>query len=244
MERVAFLLERSGERIECLINPDTFTVTRQAGLRPQATLSGVVGGRSQSDHPLLATGGGSTELHLELLFDMSKVPRAQPDDSVQTLTGPLWALAENSHTLGGTGQPPQVLFCWGKAWSLPVVVAAVAERFEQFTASGVPRRSWMTLRLLRRPDDAPSAAEPVAGDRPLPGFDQVVPEDLQVHELVGELQDDSDRTGQVERLDALAHRLYGDASLWRWIAAFNDIADPARMAPGTRLLLPPAVPEV
>ena len=33
MERVAFIVERTGERIDCLLNPDTVVVRRSAGLR-------------------------------------------------------------------------------------------------------------------------------------------------------------------------------------------------------------------
>lgn len=240
MERVAFLIERTGERIECLLNPASFTVTRQAGLRPQRTLAGLVSGRSDSDHPLLATGGGVTELVLELLFDMSKAQGAQPDDSVQLLTAPLWALAENAEA--GVAAPPQVRFCWGKAWNIPVSVATVAERFEQFTPTGVPRRSWMSLRLLRRPETvAPAEAPaPAPGVQPLvPEPQDFAPEDLQVHEVAGEGSADGEPAGQGERLDELAHRLYGDASLWRVIAAFNGLDDPARVPAGTRLMIPP-----
>jgi hypothetical protein len=38
---------------------------------------------------------------------------------------------------------------WGKSWNIPGIVVAVAERLEHFTAAGVPRRSWLRLRLLR-----------------------------------------------------------------------------------------------
>jgi hypothetical protein len=33
MERVAFLLERSGERISCLLNPENLEARRTAGVR-------------------------------------------------------------------------------------------------------------------------------------------------------------------------------------------------------------------
>ena len=101
VERVAFLIERTGERIECLLNPATFTFTRQAGVRPVRTLGAALTGVAPADDPLLATGGGRTELTLELLFDVSKQPSARPETSVQALTAPLWNLAENSDDRDG-----------------------------------------------------------------------------------------------------------------------------------------------
>jgi len=240
MERVAFLVERTGERIDCLLNPETFTVTRQAGVRPRRTMSAVLSGTAPADDPLLATGGGSTELQLELLFDVSKQATPQPGDSVQTLTAPLWQLAENADDGDGPGRPAVVRFVWGKAWNIPGVVVSVAERFENFTAEGIARRSWITLRLLRcaalaaeRPPQ-PAAASVTTEELPTPA--DVAPEDLRVHELQGEGGGDE---GRVERIDQLAARYFGDPSAWRLIAAFNGIDDPLHLTAGTRLLVPP-----
>ena len=36
MERVAFIVDATGERIDCLLNPETLAVRRQAGVRPRA----------------------------------------------------------------------------------------------------------------------------------------------------------------------------------------------------------------
>ena len=243
MERVTFLIERSGERIECLLNPETFTITRQAGVQPQRTLGGVLTGTAEADNPVLATGGGVTELVLELLFDVSKQPNAQPDDSVQTLTAPLWEMAENSESQNGYGSPPLIRFVWGKAWNIPALVVAVAERYEQFTPAGIPRRSWVKLRLLR----CQGAVTPAA-DLDQASFNHeratvapdLDPEDLQRHEVQGD-PGGPDGDGLVERIDQLAHRYYGDASQWPVLAAYNDVDDPARLAPGAPLLVPPLV---
>lgn len=240
MERVTFLIERSGERIECLLNPGTFTITRQAGLQPQRTLAGVLTGTADADTPVLATGGGVTEMVLELLFDVSKQANTQPDDSVQTLTAPLWEMAENSETVNGVGAPPVVRFVWGKAWNIPAIVVAVAERFEQFTSTGIPRRSWVKLRLLRcNVTTAPAA------DRDLAAFSNeraevpadVAPEEVRSHEVQGD--ESGGGGGLVERIDQLAHRYYGDASQWPVLAAYNDVDDPARLPAGTALMVPP-----
>jgi nucleoid-associated protein YgaU len=41
-----------------------------------------------------------------------------------------------------------------------------------------------------------------------------------------------------DTLAGIAHRQYGDAGLWRGIAAANNITDPMSLKPGQRLLLP------
>ncbi|HEY6057334.1 MAG TPA: hypothetical protein VIV06_04840, partial [Candidatus Limnocylindrales bacterium] len=41
-----------------------------------------------------------------------------------------------------------------------------------------------------------------------------------------------------DSLASVAYLEYGDPALWRGLAAFNEIDDPGRLTPGTRLLLP------
>jgi hypothetical protein len=71
MERVMFLIEGSEERIACLLNPESLEIRRRAGIQPRRLANGVLGGAGLVDDPLLCTGGGSTELRLDLLFDVS-----------------------------------------------------------------------------------------------------------------------------------------------------------------------------
>jgi nucleoid-associated protein YgaU len=41
-----------------------------------------------------------------------------------------------------------------------------------------------------------------------------------------------------DRLDLIAAEVYGDATQWRSIAAYNGIVDPLDLRPGTRLNIP------
>lgn len=239
MERVAFLIEETGQRIGCLLNPETLTMTRLAGVRSRRSLGGPATGANLRDDPLLYTGGGITEMTLDLLFDVSLAGSSIPTDDVRGLTGPFWSLAENVADSGGYARPPQVIFVWGKAWSIPAVVIAVAESFEQFTDGGFPRRSWLRMKLRRtdpvesaaprRPPLLPDAAldfAPDLTDAAGPGV-----EDALVHEVIGD-------GGLGERLDELAFQHFGDASLWRVLAAFNRIEDPLRIAAGSLIRIP------
>jgi hypothetical protein len=234
VERVSFLVEATGTRLACLLNPETLAVRRVAGVRPRRSAAGALTGAELSDDPLLHTGGGRTELDLDLLFDVSLGGGTVAAEDVRDLTRPFWNLAEN----GGAGGT-QVRFVWGKTWNIPGVVVSVAERLENFTSQGIARRSWMRLRLwrvgestrqhptdLQRPDSgaAPDAAALAA----LP------PDAFAVRTLSG-----GDGPGGGERLDNFLARNGVSPANWKAVASLNGIDDPHRVRPATPLRLPP-----
>ncbi|MEK8105501.1 hypothetical protein NKG94_10825 [Micromonospora sp. M12] len=100
---------------------------------------------------MVFTGGGRTELVLDLLFDVDFVEAQLRPADVRVLTRPLWMLAENSTTEHGWLRPPLVRLVWGKTWNVPGVIIAVAERFDAFTGTGSPRRSWLRLSWFAPP---------------------------------------------------------------------------------------------
>lgn len=248
MERVAFLIEPHGERISCLLNPESLTVRRLAGVRPRRTRGGALAGAGLSDDPLEFTGGGTTEIELALLFDVSLAGTTIQTEDVRDLTRPLWQLAENAPRESGYATPPIVRFVWGKAWNIPSVIAGIAERLDGFAASGAPRQSWLRMRLLRvnEPVVAVETAAPIEGG---PSLEEQL-EDLeggeeegggQTHEWIGDgppAAGAGDLPPQGDRLDQLAWRYYGDARGWRWIAYANDLTDPLTVEPGRLLKIP------
>ncbi|WP_224248378.1 LysM peptidoglycan-binding domain-containing protein [Hyalangium gracile] len=243
MERVAFLLEPSGERIGALLNPETLVMRRTAGLRTRRALSGGIAGGGAMDEPLLFTGGGTTELLLELLFDVSLLGSSVQTEDVRALTQPLWRLAENSVAEGGFGRPPRVRLVWGKRLNEPAVVASIAERLEHFTASGAPRRSWVRMRLVRIEETLSESSEapPVAAGLTAEQVtEQLPPESFEAHEVVGAGASPGQPPVAGQRLDEIAHQYYGDPALWRLVASLNGIADPMRIPAGTVLRLPSA----
>nr|WP_276568906.1 hypothetical protein [Thiococcus pfennigii] len=247
VERVAFVIERTAERIGCMLNPESLELRRRAGLVPAETSGGLLDGLDLADDPPLFTGGGTTELTLNLLFDVSLAGSTLVSEDVRDLTGPLWQLAENSHGQPGGKRPPIVRFVWGKAWNWPAVVTAVAERLEDFTAEGIPRRSWLRLRLLR-------VAEPLVDDvhepaitPPIPPADWLVDtpptlaDTTAIHEVLGwDGTVDQITTAGGERVDQLAYRYYGDPSQWRLLAWANGLLDPLRLTGGEVLSIPAA----
>lgn len=243
MERVAFLIEDTGERLPCLLNPNTLVLKRTAGVVPRRSTSGALTGAALRDDPLLFTGGGTTEMELDLLFDVQLSGSTIDSDDVRDLTRPLWQLAENP-AADVTGRPPIVRLVWGKSWNEPGVISAVAERLEMFGTEGSPQRSWMRMRMLRVVDEAEDGTEEPAAPPEAPLFEDeqgplepvTPPTDTAYHVVVG---DGGELDSGGERIDQLAARYYGDASMWRLIASFNRLSDPARLEPGTLLLIPP-----
>lgn len=256
MERVVFLLEITGERISCLLNPNTLIMRRVAGIKSRQSATGQLTGAGLTDDPLIYTGGGHTELELALLFDVSLAGSSIQTDDVRDLTRPLWNLSENAIAADGTTQLPQVRFVWGKAWNIPGVVTAVAERLEQFAMSGAPGRSWLRMRFVRvsEPIMRPTGSQVVQQSALTPEELAILDPNISIesatmYETMAGGTDEASSLG--ERLDVLASRFYSEArlsyaeqdmqaaALWRLIAAFNNIADPLHIAAGTVLRIPP-----
>jgi hypothetical protein len=241
MERVAFLLEKTGERLPCLLNPASVVVRRVAGLQARQSSYGPLTGTGLKDDPLLHTGGGMTEILLDLLFDVSLVESPTPTEDVRDLTRPLTELAEGQESDDGYGQVPLVRFVWGKSWNVLGLVAAVSERLEYFTANGAPQRSWLRMRFLRTGDSAAADAEADADDLSLddlPDEIDVPPDELNAHQVKGGGEEPEGGESS-ERLDEIAASHYGNPAWWRLIAAFNDIDNPWEISAGRLLMLPP-----
>lgn len=234
MERVAFVVESTGERLGCLLNPETLQLSRTAGIRPRRGATGLLTSTVATDDPLLYTGGGHTELVLDLLFDIGIAGSTIQTSDVRELTHPLWDLAESTPQQPGSA-PPVVRFLWGKSWNIPGVVTSVAERLEQFAADGSPARSWLRMRLVRV--DEPSSGESTAPQASaLAAAAAAGPDAELAHQVIG----GGDDAGSGERLEDIAFLYYGDPSDWRLIAEANDIVDPSGVPPGTVLRIPPA----
>jgi hypothetical protein len=232
MERVTFVVESSGDRLGCLLNPDSLRLSRSAGIRSRRGATGLLTSTAATDDPLLYTGGGHTELVLDLLFDVGIAGSTIQTTDVRELTRPLWGLAESSPQPPGS-PPPVVRFLWGKSWNIPGVVTAVAERLEQFAADGSPGRSWLRMRFVRV--DEPSSGESAPQAPALAAAAAAGPDEELVHQVIGGGGDDE---GSGERLEDIAFLYYGDPSAWREIAEANDIVDPTQVAPGTVLRIP------
>ncbi len=238
MERVAFMVEQTGDRIPCMLNPDSVVMRRVAGVQARRPGNGALTRGVLADDPLFFSGGGTTELLLNLLFDVSLTDPAQQLDDVRSLTRLLVELSQGRSNTAGQAELPLVRFVWGKAWNVLGVISAVSERLEYFTPEGAPRRSWMRIRMLRvpEPDEAAgSLEEPIVPIEVSP--EEVPGEESDFYAVRGEGMGDNSST---ERLDQVAWGKYGNSSWWKLIAAFNNVDDPLNITAGTTLRLPPS----
>jgi hypothetical protein len=114
------------------------------------------------------------------------------------------------------GSPPWVIFIWGGMTGFPAFVASVTAKYTLFTPAGTPVRAVCTVNLEEISGE-------LGGQNPTSGALAAT----DTHLLVAG-----------DTLHSLAYRVYGNAELWRVIAAANDIDDPMRLRPGDRLLVP------
>ena len=261
MERVAFLVESTGEQIGALLNPETVVMSRSAGVEARTSSGGRLTGAGLTDDPLLFTGGGRTELRLELLFDVELAPVEAGVSDVRQLTRPIWALAENTARAGhdrNRRRPPAVRFVWGRAWNIPGVVTEVAERFDRFAPDGSPLRSWMRLAFVRigaAADEPGGEAWELAGR--LPRVDLTAPPvaALPVPGATGRSRQSTapgrgaapaaPRPTDPAELGMLSAAAFGTPLLWKALLAYNDVDDPVELARtladrgGAALAVPP-----
>ncbi|WP_433533738.1 hypothetical protein ACQPZK_16150 [Micromonospora sp. CA-249363] len=235
MERVAFLIDTTGERVDCLLNPETVQVTRLAGVRHRGAGGAQLTGSGLADDPLIFTGGGRTELVLDLLFDVDFVQAQVRPADVRLLTRPLWMLAENSAAEHGWLRPPLVRLVWGKTWNVPGVIVAVAERFDAFTGTGSPRRSWLRLKLVRAAETADQAQAGFAEELAAASTPAAAPGGAVV--AAGDGATEPGHAGV--RFDLLANDALGSPLRWRLLAEHNRITDPLAVPAGTTLAIPP-----
>lgn len=236
MERVTFLVEETNDRLSCMLNPETVLMQRSSGVRPRESLSGLINCNGKGDNPLLFTGAGHTTLELDLVFDVSINGSSIVSQDVRDLTKPIWDLAENYQRNDRMYRPSVCRFIWGKSWNIPGVISTVAEKLESFSSEGVPRRSWMRLKLFRMLDQPHSALnendlwpgvdnqannsfldELNVPDTGLPGIDSQfnfvnpTPETLE---------------NSFERVDLKADRIKGHPSFWRDVLIDFNLENP------------------
>lgn len=239
-----FLIESKNEQIPCLLNPESLLMQRQAGVKTRSLHGGLVTGSNLTDDPLLFTGGGTTLLTVNLLFDINLSNSGTQIEyrDVRRLTKPLWLLTENYASDEGRWHPESVRFIWGKAFNFLGVITDIAERLEHFTADGIPQRSFLRLRMRR----VTESRDDMSGGAKLPlelpdDFSGEIPElksTTLTHAVSGAVTDAFSETGEAERLEQMAYKYYGDPALWRLLAWVNNINDPLQLDVGSVLQIP------
>jgi Contractile injection system tube protein/LysM domain len=167
-----------------------------------------------TDSPKPEFGGGMPwTISVRLLLDASLKANgtAVKDDALKLLK-----MMESGGGGGGGSAPPFVTFKWGSIESPKMVGSSLRIQFVLFRPNGEPSRALVDLELTQA-EQAQPGQNPTT--RAIAG--------LKVHTVA-----DGDS------LPSVAHRYYGEPTLWRMIAQANQIDDPLRLASGTQLQIP------
>jgi nucleoid-associated protein YgaU len=196
-----------------MYNPAELTTAKSANWnRPQQKGAGSAG------KPQF-TGAGPQTVQMEIWFDAWDAAGADVARSVMTLFG--WTKPTPASITKKLPRPPVLGFEWGSNRILADIkffLKTVNAKYVLFRPDGTPVRASATITLEEVPEDPPKQ-NPSSGAR----------ESRRSH-LVG----------AGDSLHSIAWREYGDAGLWRGLAAFNGIDDPLRVEAGTRILVPTA----
>jgi hypothetical protein len=161
-------------------------------------------------------GPNPSKLTLEMFFDAS----ARQDNSVVEAVEKLFSccVPTDESYQKKKGSPPWVRFRWGTLTGFLYYVASVSVKYTLFTSTGTPIRATCTVTLEELAGEPPKGNPTSGGLTP-----------RRVHVLTAG-----------ETLAGVAYGEYGDPARWRDVARVNEIDDPLRLRPGTRLLLPTA----
>lgn len=198
-------------------NPTEYTVTKSARWNRPPTRA------AESSTPPEFTGSDPTKIGMEIFFDAFEVPAGDVSGDIDTLL--TWTRPTPVSIARGLAQPPLLRFVWG---TNPVLqgfqgyLKSVQAKYTMFRSDGTPVRATATISLEEVAPEVPGQ-NPTSGAR----------EGRRAHVVA-----------QGESLQSIAYSEYGRAALWRGLAAFNELDDPMRVAPGTELLLPTAAEAV
>ncbi|WP_329455858.1 CIS tube protein [Streptomyces sp. NBC_01497] len=197
-------------------NPSQLSLTRRA--QWQSTPTAMVRDGALPEF----MGPEPLELSVAVFLDRSDDPDS---NDVMKMVESLFSCCEVTSMSIAAKQPstPWVIFQWGsfRTARFTAYVESVDTTYTLFGTSGMPIRATCQLRLHEIPGKT-------LGQNPTSGALTA----RRVHRVVAG-----------DSLQSLAWREYGDATVWRAIAETNEIDDPARLSPGTELILP-AVEEV
>lgn len=208
----AYLEVETGEKINCLYNPDLITISRN---NTWAAKSMPGSGVQTAKYG----GAASGTMSFSLVFDTTGTGTPVTD-----YTNKILKLMDIDPDLPGTeedlnnARPPTVVFHWGDVESFPAVVTSATIKFEYFSASAVPLRATVDMSLMQFKQASAFGPQNPTSGTPRPG---------RVHQV---------QPG--ETLDRISARYYGDSTRWRLLAAANGIEDPLALRPGGLLDIP------
>ena len=196
------------DQLDFQFNPKEFTIAKSANWASTPARGAEKAG------PPEFTGAGPCTLSVEMFFDASGNHDGSVVAAVEQLFGCCVPTAESRGNKKAS--PPLVVLKWGRTRSFPAYVKSVSAKYTLFSSDGTPIRATCAVAMEEMPG-VTVKQNPTSGGLALRRAHTVVAGDS---------------------LASIAYREYGDAAMWRPLAAFNRIDDPLRVRPGTVLLVP------
>ena len=205
----ASIRAKAGGEVRFTFNPSEYTLAKSAEWRATPT-----SGAPTAPTPEFL-GTRPRTLTLRLLFDAWAADGESVVTSVEQLL--TWMNPTETSRARGRPTPPILVFQWGWNRYFDAYLGSVDAQYTMFDNEGTPVRATVTVTLVEVPSE-PGRQNPTSGAR--------------AHHRTAML-------GAGESLQSIAYREYGDAALWRGLAAANGVDDPLRVAVGTRVWVPP-----
>ncbi len=209
MEKAKLINVKTNEEFEFQFNPETFSLSKSSDWQS-----------NQKDHiydiPVTKwKGGGAMKLEITIFFDTYEADTDVRDKT--TKIEELTLVDSEEH------EPPKLKFSWGGilkvkgSTDLQWVLSSFNTTYKMFNSAGKPVRAEMKLSLTEY------ATEQMLKDR---------------SRLQSPDHEKAYRVQPGDTLQSIAWHHYDDASLWRPIAAANNIEDPRDLEPGAVLRVP------
>lgn len=201
-----------GKPITFMFNPNQLQLTKSASWVPHLARGAESAGIAEF------SGSEPSTLSLEIFLDATD----KHDQSVRKRVDTLLTCCVPTKTsvTAKVPSPPWVRFTWGQFQTISfyAYVSQLSATYSLFDSDGTPLRATCSLTLNEISGSTPKQ-NPTSGS-------------LAANRAYRMVAGDS--------LELLAHREYGDPTMWRVIAEANGIDDPVRLRPGTEVLVPAA----
>jgi Contractile injection system tube protein/LysM domain len=171
-------------------------------------------GAHSAPHPEFV-GANPRSMQMELFFDAWE---SGGDVSTDVDTLLEWTGPTERSIADQKPNPPIVVFHWGTKSYFDAYLKQVSAKYTLFRPDGTPVRASVTVSFEEVPSEEPGT-NPTSGGPPGTRSHVVASSDT---------------------LHSIAYAEYGDATLWRGLAAANGIDDPLRLPTGRTLLIPRA----
>jgi nucleoid-associated protein YgaU len=204
--------EVSVTELRFMFNPSEYTVSKSAKWTRPTTSSA-----KSATKPEFG-GANPQAVSMEIFFDDFEA-KGDVAARVQTLLD--WTKPTTVSVNKKQPSPPILVFEWGANPALAGFrgyLKTVTAKYTLFKPDGTPLRATAQIAMEEVPTE-PQGQNPTSGSI----------DSRRSHVL-----------GDGDSLHSVAYREYGDPTLWRSLASYNQIDDPMRLRAGTRIFIPSA----